>query len=170
MVTTASAPSSTPAADPNTPIPAALAACKAAGTTSKPVTSCPALARLRAIGRPMLPRPTNPMRAMAPSPSSQFLLAFSPYRIRGGAGNARTGGNGGSGKAEIARAERAEVVLDHRRRHLGERRRRPLRLVVLVDQQGSDALIEVLAGHEGLAQAVLLDHGLVEVERRALLD
>src|SRR3546814_19793842 len=59
----------------------------AAGTTSKPTTSWPALARLRAIGRPMLPRPRNPMRAIAASPIPAILVAFRPYRIPAGAGN-----------------------------------------------------------------------------------
>src|SRR3546814_9751728 len=75
-----------------------------------------------------------------------------------------------SGEPEVARAERPELAFPQGRGHLGEARRRPPRPVVLVDQQRADSLVEVLAGHEGLAQAVLLDHRLVEIERRALLD
>ena len=47
--------------------PAATSLATAAALTSTPSTWWPALSRFCAIGRPMLPSPTNPMRAMAPS-------------------------------------------------------------------------------------------------------
>src|SRR3546814_5375258 len=52
---------------------------------------------------------------------------------------------------EIVRAADVVVTMG-----CGEARRRPPRPVVLVDQQRADSLVEVLAGHEGLAQAVLI--------------
>src|SRR5438128_1574305 len=52
--------------------PLAARAAVAAGTRSKPVTRCPALTRLAAIGAPILPRPIKPIAAIA------FLLNVSP--------------------------------------------------------------------------------------------
>ena len=53
--------------------PAAAKASSAAGTRSKPATWWPAFSRLRAIGPPILPSPTKPIRAMrfpsVPSPA-----------------------------------------------------------------------------------------------------
>src|SRR5664279_1199677 len=56
--------------------PAALSLATAAALISTPSTWWPALSRFCAIGKPMLPSPTNAMRAMTPSP-----LYFSSLRL-----------------------------------------------------------------------------------------
>src|SRR5262249_32563169 len=45
-----------------------------AATTSKPVTACPALTRFAAMGRPMLPSPIKPMRAMLSSVNLAYAV------------------------------------------------------------------------------------------------
>src|SRR3712207_3354775 len=77
MVMTTSAPRAASAAEAAGAMPAAAAASRAAGTMSKAVTWWPAFARFRAIGAPMLPSPTKPMRAMRPFPPAYFLAAQS---------------------------------------------------------------------------------------------
>src|SRR5262249_27505231 len=60
-------------------LPLADASLDSAGfTTSKPMTSWPALSRFCAIGRPMLPSPMNPIFAMCLSPQlvAQLLRLF----------------------------------------------------------------------------------------------
>src|SRR6266481_4437595 len=85
----------------------------AADTRSKPVTRCPALTRLAAIGAPMLPSPINPISAICWFPS----------------------GSAASGEAEFTIADRREVRVNHVVGHFGERCRLPARLLILVDQR-----------------------------------
>src|SRR5689334_24172576 len=61
--------------------PAAFSFSTEPGLTSMPSTWCPALSRFCAIGNPILPRPMNPMRAMAPSPT--LLLRMLLRRLQG---------------------------------------------------------------------------------------
>jgi len=64
MVMTASAPTqAAPMVSAASP-PSAESLPASGLTTSKPTTACRALTRLAAIGKPMLPRPMNAMRAM----------------------------------------------------------------------------------------------------------
>src|SRR5262245_9131558 len=65
MVMTMSPRVAAPLIDPTLAPPAATSASTAAPLTSKPSTWWPALMRLSAMGRPMLPSPMNPTLAMA---------------------------------------------------------------------------------------------------------
>ncbi len=78
---------------------------------SKPVTRCPALTRLAAIGAPILPSPINPIVA---------IYWFPPE-------------SAASGEAELAIADRREIRVDHVLGHFRERCRLPARLLILVD-------------------------------------
>src|SRR5215468_41211 len=60
------------------PLPASLPASE--GTASKPATSWPALTRLAAIGKPMLPSPMKPMRAIGTSCRSSLVFARGEQR------------------------------------------------------------------------------------------
>src|SRR5690242_16741443 len=65
MVITTSAPAHASATVVAAAPPAALSRPTDGFATSKPVTACPPLSRFCAIGKPMLPSPMNPMRAIA---------------------------------------------------------------------------------------------------------
>ena len=67
MVTTMSAWATAAGAVSAMVTPRARAASMAAGARSKPVTSCPALTRLPAMGAPILPSPMKPILAMMAS-------------------------------------------------------------------------------------------------------
>src|SRR4029077_802704 len=99
----------------------------------KAVTWCCALQRLAAIGPPMFPRP---MKAI-------FAMAFSLV------------------EPEIV-CDGLEIRADHRPRVLGDGRRIPLRLLILVDQQRPHTLEEVVVSpHAGLAHAVFDRHRIL---------
>ena len=53
---------------------------------------------------------------------------------------------------------------------LGERRRVPLRRVVLVEDHGTDALVEIGPGHAESGEAVFEAHAILEIEAGALAD
>ena len=84
----------------------------ASGTRSKPVTRCPALTRFAAIGAPILPSPIKPIVAIA---------ACSPCRSR-------------LVEEQFAIPDRREIGLDHLVAEIGEPRRLPAWLLILVDQ------------------------------------
>src|SRR5438552_3865482 len=65
IVIITSAIAQTRAREPGMLPPAAPKFSTAVSLTSSPLTEWPALSRLRAIGKPMLPRPTKPIRAIA---------------------------------------------------------------------------------------------------------
>src|SRR6516162_2839948 len=134
MVTTISACLTASAALAALCAPFATAAVTAASERSKASTWCCALHRLAAIGPPMLPRP---MKAI-------FAMAFSLVELQ-------------------VVSDRLEMRVDHLARDLGDGRRIPLRLLVLVDQQCPHALEEIVVGpHAGLAHAVLDGHRILE--------
>src|SRR5436190_21634253 len=108
MVTTISASFTAAAALATLCAPFSTAAATAASERSKAVTWCCALQRLAAIGPPMLPRPMKAIFAM-------FLVLPSIEQ-------------------QVVR-HRLEMSLDHGPRHAADRRRIPLGLPVLVDQQ-----------------------------------
>src|SRR5690606_6524509 len=66
--------------------------------------------------------------------------------------------------------KRSEMCGDHRRIDLIEARRTPYRGVVLVDDGGADALVEIVAGEHSVENAELHAHALVDLERRASFD
>src|SRR5579883_2403218 len=116
--------------------PAVARRSQAAALRSKPVTSCPALTRLAAIGPPMFPRPMNPIAVIALSSLVEI---------------------------EFARAERPEVEGDVVVPDLGQRRRLPARVLVLVDEEGAHALEEIVALHRVLRHPVLELQRLLDV-------
>src|SRR6185312_9370960 len=106
--------------------PCSSNALSGAATMSNPVTWCCAFRRLEAIGAPILPRPIKPIVAIAVSLSVEI---------------------------ELARAKRGKIGIDRRPVDLGEGRRPPVRLAVAVDDQSPHAFIEIMAGHDVLADA-----------------
>src|SRR5712692_3338321 len=60
----------------------------------------------------------------------------------------------GSIEAQLAVAERGEITIDDRVRDFGEGRWLPARALVLVDQRGAHALVEIVPLHEMLSQPV----------------
>src|SRR5579883_3315263 len=114
MVMTISAPLAAAAAVAAARPPFLANASSAALATSKPVTSCPALSRLAAMGPPILPRPMKPMR-----------MGFPPWCR--------------SIEAELALAQAVKIARHLVLAHRFERAVLPARPVVLLDQQGADA-------------------------------
>src|SRR5580658_9304656 len=111
-----------PAAAASAALPAPLPPCSsrlATGpeTTSWPVSLCCAFMRLAAIGAPILPRPIKPIIA---------ICRFLPLVER-----------------QFIGSQRSEIAIGRHRVDLGQRRRPPLRLLVLVDQHRADALVEI---------------------------
>src|SRR5262249_47623760 len=82
MVTTASTSDAAPLMPSAAAPPAATRLPTAALVTSKPAIECPALIRLSDIGKPILPRPMKPMRAMVflPDSRSRWALARRHHR------------------------------------------------------------------------------------------
>src|SRR5262245_65450963 len=76
MVTTASTSDAAPLMPSAAAPPAATSLSTAALVTSKPAIECPALIRLSDIGKPILPRPMKPMRAMVFLPDSRSRWAI----------------------------------------------------------------------------------------------
>src|SRR5947209_419115 len=113
----------------------------ASDTRSKPVTRCPALTRLDAIGAPILPSPINPIVAIYWFPS----------------------GSAASGEAQFTIADRREIRVDHVVGHFGERRRLPARLLILVDQRRPHPFVKVVPCHHMLGQPVLEGKRRVEI-------
>src|SRR3954469_1047840 len=70
MLMTTSAPAQAWATAVAAVPPAASSLPSEAATTSKPATECPAFRRFCAIGIPILPSPTNPIRAILFSPAA----------------------------------------------------------------------------------------------------
>src|SRR5271167_2005102 len=62
--------------------PFAAKVATAAGTMSKPVTWCPALTRLAAIGAPILPSPIKPIAVIRPSPAHRGVAHVTIRGIR----------------------------------------------------------------------------------------
>src|SRR6478735_7242627 len=86
------------------------------------------------------------------TPPSAYDAATSPYEWGG-----KT-----LVKKQVVR-QRLEMILDHRPRHRPDRRRVPLGLLVLVDQQRPHALEEIMVRpHAGLRHAVLDGHRILE--------
>src|SRR5262249_32341227 len=83
MVITTSAPAQASATEVAAAPFAALRRPTDALTTSKPVTRCPPLSRFCAIGKPMLPSPMKPMRAMAVPSLPHGEAARAPSRNHG---------------------------------------------------------------------------------------
>src|SRR5205823_1199512 len=98
--------------------------------------------RFAAISAPILPRPINPIAAMLRSSHYRIALSreLAPVSILG--------------KSKLALADRGEVAIDRRIGDLGERRRAPARLLVLVNDDRAHPLIEILPGHDMLGQPV----------------
>ena len=71
-------------------------------------------------------------------------------------------------KGQLTLRQRREVRLDHRRRHVGQRRRLPFRRVVLVDQQRANAFEEIMALHEALDHAEFHAHAVFEIQLGAV--
>src|ERR1700730_11832293 len=127
---TISLPAAAAAADAAALPPFAARLSTAVVTRSKPVTRCPALRRLAAIGDPILPSPINPIVAIYWFPS----------------------GSAASGEAELSIADRREIRVDHVLGHLDERCRLPARLLILVDQRRPHPFIEIMRHHDILGQ------------------
>src|SRR5690349_6251526 len=64
VITTSASTVAAPMSSATIP-PAAAKPSTAVGLTSYPLTGCPARTRLRAIGRPILPRPRKPIRVIS---------------------------------------------------------------------------------------------------------
>src|SRR5215472_17484714 len=111
--------------------PFAASASALPAAVSKPVTWCPALTRLAAIGAPILPRPMKPMVAISGSSCSIVW-----------------------GEAELATGNRREKNVDHAVADFGEGCRLPARLLVLVDQHRTHPFIEVVPSHHMLRQPI----------------
>src|SRR5258708_6997312 len=67
-------------------------------------------------------------------------------------------------KMQFAVTERREIASERCLIDVSEGCRPPMRLVVLVDQYRTDALVEIVALHEMLGQAVFEDQCGVEIE------
>src|SRR5262249_47287813 len=111
------------------PFAASAAALPAA--MSKPLTWCPALTRLAAIGAPILPRPMKPMVAIS---GSSCLIVW--------------------GEAELAIGNRSEKDVDHAVADFGEGCRLPVRFLFFVDEHRAPPFVEVLGGHHMLRQPI----------------
>src|SRR6266568_4099889 len=138
MVTISSAPFTASAADAALWAPFSTAASTADDDKSKAVTWCCALARLAAIGPPMLPRPMKAIFAML---SSLLCRSVEEQVVR----------------------HRPEMRLDHVARHALDVRRVPFRVLVLVDQECPHAFEEIMVGPHGLLRHAVLDgHRVLE--------
>src|SRR5215470_8260268 len=124
--------------------PAATARSIADATISKARTSWPAATRLRAIGRPMFPNPIKP------------ILAMSCSRVLGVCR-----------KFEVGLAPRLEIAPNQIFGHLGQRRRPPVRRLILVDDARAHAFVEILPRHGVQGQSVFHAHGRGEVAQPA---
>ena len=94
----------------------------------------------------MLPRPINPIVAMAAPPA--VCCAGSFWHRRHAAQSRRA-----LRECQLAVAERREIALYRRRVDLGQRRRPPCGALVAVDDQRAHALVEIVPGHDVLAHA-----------------
>src|ERR1043166_7359500 len=79
MVMITSAPFTAEAADCAAVPPPASNLSSDAATKSKPVTACCALARFVGMGRPMLPSPMKPMRAIFSSLEFRRMFSLRPF-------------------------------------------------------------------------------------------
>src|SRR5438067_12213379 len=112
-------------------------------TRSKPVTRCPAVTRLAAIGS-HIAEPDKSDRRHLWSPS----------------------GPAASGEAKFTIADRREIRVDNIVGHLAERCRLPARLLILVDQRGLHPFVKVVPCHHMLGQAVFEGKRRVEIVTR----
>ena len=65
-------------------------------------------------------------------------------------------------ETQLAIAERREIALDLRVADLGQRRRPPARVLILVDDDRAHAFVEIVPGHEMLRQPVFQRERLFE--------
>src|SRR5215468_4280636 len=119
---TISLPAAAARADAAAVPPFAARRSTASDTRSKPVTRCPALTRLAAIGAPILPSPINPIVAICWLPSESAA----------------------SDEAKLSIADRREIRIDHVVGHFGEPRRLPVRLLILVDQRRPHPFVKIV--------------------------
>src|SRR5882672_11874086 len=138
MVTTISAPFTASAAEAAFFAPLSTAASTADDDRSKAITWCCALARLAAIGPPMLPRPMKAIFAML---SSLLCRSVEEQVVR----------------------DRLEMRLNQVARHALDGGRVPIGLLVLVDEECAHALEEIMIGPHGLLRHAVLDgHRILE--------
>src|SRR5215472_1771323 len=140
---TISLPAAAAGADAAAVPPFAARRSTASDTRSKPVTRCPAVTRLAAIGAPILPSPINPIVAIYWFPS----------------------GSAASGEVEFSVADRRKIRVDHVVGHFGERCRPPARLLILVDQRRPHPFVEIMRRHHMLGQPVFEGKRRVEIVR-----
>src|SRR5919108_4460164 len=152
MVIISSAAAVASVADRAALAPAVTAASNARATTSKAMTSCPALSRLRTMGKPMLPRPIKPILAMSARPQAAVHVGDHPAtRLLL--------------KRQLAAQERCEIAIHHGVAHVIQALRAPPGTTILVDQQRPHSLAKIMPSHEAMNKAILEPHGGIEVER-----